>query len=65
MTMLVTRLLHTFFGELKWKENGVQTTKYMSADCVNCGCMLNTDYVSQVTQKIDPHTNQEKEINFV
>ena len=31
--------------------------------CKQCGCLLNTDYISQV--EIDPHADQEQEINFV
>ena len=39
--------------------------KTMSAG-KHCGCILNTDYTSQVVQrKIDPHADQKQVINFV
>ena len=37
--------------------------------CKHCGCMLNTDYIwlhkSSSSEKIDPHADQQQEINFV
>ena len=52
-------MLFSCFWSYKSLKNDQATRKPLSGGCAckDCGCLLNTDYISQV--EVDPHADQE------